>query len=331
MSAPSVSDPRPARIAFAVGGVGMGNATRVGAVIDQLKGEEVRLLAFGNSLRWLRHRVAGVTELTPLVLGRNALHDLALAPWNLVGWLHNLVLAFLCFRRHRPDVLVVDSEYSTWIVAKCLGIPIVALNHAAAVLALWERFGRPELRWSYLTREVPDAWLCRRFDATLVPTFVDDVTLPPNHVAFGALTRDVPPWRGGAEHLLLLRGGSEHLSPVRMAPGLVVEEIGGAHKVDDALERMAAAKGVVCQGGMSSLSEVINMGAPAVCVPLPGHAEQQLMAAWAADRGLIALAPDGVIGEDQFPAPAPATQVSSAGAVAQWLRAFVATRRQEAR
>jgi len=66
-----------------------------------------------------------------------------------------------------------------------------------------------------------------------------------------------------------------------------VDEVGGTNCVDDSLERILRAPVVVCQGGFSSLSEVLVMGKVAIAAPLPGHAEQVINVRSLVDQGAV--------------------------------------------
>jgi uncharacterized protein (TIGR00661 family) len=74
-------------------------------------------------------------------------------------------------------------------------------------------------------------------------------------------------------------------------------EIGGRNVVDDSLERIARASIVVCQGGFSSLSEVLALGKKALVAPLPGHVEQEFNARVLEEMGAVRVFDGGDLAE----------------------------------
>ncbi len=294
MSKEPAEEPRtPGRILFSVGGVGLGNATRCEAIVAALEGHDVRLQGFGNSRRHFARSGQRIDPLVPMLAPPHPVGEVLAIPLNLVCFVLNSLLTFGRILRRRPDVVVVDSEYSAIVPALLLGCRLVSINHAIVARRQWEDHGSPELSWTYFSREVPDSWLARLAHTVLVPTFDAELSLPEHHVAVPPILRTLPEPVSDKSGTLILRGGSSHCSPVRLDRDETVTEIGAQAAVGDSLSQIAAAEVVVCQGGMSSLSEVLALGCRAIVVPLPGHAEQVLNARMLSQQGRVILAEDG--------------------------------------
>jgi len=275
------------RVLFAVAGVGLGNATRSEAILRELGDVDVRVLSFGNAVRHLRRSGATVWPMLPLLLPGGALDFLWKMPLNLVVWLVNMLVCFVAIVRFRPRLVVVDSEYSVILPALLTGRRMVGINGAALVEALWPRMKRPGLGWSYWGREWWDARIARVFHTTLTPTFSSEIPLPEGHVPVPPIVRPLPAGRSEEGGILVLRGGSLHETPLTLPADVELTEIGGRNVVDDSLERIARASIVVCQGGFSSLSEVLALGKKALVAPLPGHVEQEFNARVLEEMGAV--------------------------------------------
>lgn len=283
----------PPHILFALAGVSLGNATRCMAVMEAMPELHCEALTFGTGAAFLERRGIPVHHLTSLFTPQGALATALALPLLLLLWAINVARAWQVLRARRPQLVVADSEYSSLIAARLLGIPVVGINQAAAVRAMWADLGSPNLRFSYFTRELPDAWFCRAFHTTYVPTFLSDADLPKRHVAVPLIVRRLPKRAPRAGVVLTMLGGSAEIAAMRFPSDATPTQIGGPNLVDDAPERLATAERAVIQGGLSSLSEVLALRLPAAVVPLRGHAEQTLHARWLAAQGAILLVEDG--------------------------------------
>lgn len=276
------------KVLFALAGVGLGNATRCHAIAKRMEDADVHVLAFGNAARFFEDRGGQVHRLLPLTLPKRSLDLLWTLPLNALFFALNLWVSLFWILRIWPQVILVDSEYSSILPGLLLRRTLIGLNNASVVCALWPRLGSPELRVTYWTREVWDALICRLFHRTLVPTFEEDIPLPRNHQAIPPIVRELPeiPMEPDAAPLIL-RGGSEHLTPLPNKERIPLEEVGGKNPVANSLERIARAPIVICQGGFSSLSEVLALGKVAIAAPLPGHAEQCMSVRSLVNRGAL--------------------------------------------
>ena len=111
------------RVLFVVSGLGLGNSTRCHAVVQKLHagGAEVEVLTSGNGLWYFRGRpeVSALHEIESLYYsakhGRISIVNTAASLGRLSGILrrNGRRLGALLDER-RPDVVVVDSDYTVW-------------------------------------------------------------------------------------------------------------------------------------------------------------------------------------------------------------------------
>jgi len=246
-------------------------------------------------------------------------------PLNLAVWFFNMLFCLGAILRFRPRIVVVDSEYSVILPALLTGRRMVGINGAALVVALWPRLQRAGLGWSYWGREWWDARIARVFHTTLTPTFDPTIPLPARHFPIAPIVRTLPKQAGEWRGLLILRGGSLHTTPLDVPGDLECTEVGARNVVEDSLERIAGASLVVCQGGFSSLSEVLALGKKALVAPLPGHVEQEFNARILEERGAVRVFEGGDLGQaiaamENFEPDFTGIEFSGAAQVARHLR-----------
>ena len=77
-------------------------------------------------------------------------------PFLLTAALRNARTAWRELGKHRPDAIVVDSEYVAPLVAALGGIPIFSVNHARQSWSEWRRIRRSDRRglvWNFYLLE----------------------------------------------------------------------------------------------------------------------------------------------------------------------------------
>ena len=143
------------RFLFLINGLGLGNATRCHAVMQilQAQGAMVEVATSDNGLWYFRHHAdsQGIHEYGGLRYATD--HGGRLSVASTVGRCFGHVATLHANARHlrqlliqfQPQVVVTDSDYAFMLVRR-RGIPVVALNNANRVVALYERFShRPPL------------------------------------------------------------------------------------------------------------------------------------------------------------------------------------------
>lgn len=298
------------RALFIVSGLGLGNSTRCHAVVQRLhaRGAEVEILTSGNGLWYFRGRpeVAALHEIESLYYsskhGRISIVNTIASLGRLGAILrrNGRRLGALLDER-RPDVVVVDSDYTVWPM-RSRKIPVVALNNSDVVHHAYRLFpDRPSaIRPQFYFVEEMDYLFHRVFPKRVVsPTL--DPTIPGGGGKFqrvGPIVREgygPAPHAGPPRRAVVMLSGSVFGSPVvlrRTSYPVHVDVLGrgappgwqGAPgityhgKLIDTRELLRQADLVVVNGGFSAVSEVFCMRKPVVVVPVPRHAEQWLNA-----------------------------------------------------
>lgn len=318
------------RVLFLVNGLGLGNATRCHAVIEQLhaRGATTEVCSFGNGAWYLsgRPEVARLDRLEPVHYGKADDGRLSVSR-TLAATGELLAIARRNDRRIaarlaslKPDVVVTDSVYSVRAVRRS-GVPWVALNNADVVHASYHRFpDRPaSIRAQFHAVEEND----RRFHSWL-PDRVVSPTLDPTVPSLGAPFHRIGPIvRGGLprrvasgppRRLLIMLSGSVFGSQVDLSSplGLPVDVVGRQRgedtpelegvtwhgKVRDNLDLVRRADLAVVNGGFSAVSELFCLGTPMIVVPVPNHAEQWVNARTIEHLGVGAIGSEATLEDD---------------------------------
>ena len=298
------------RALFVVSGLGLGNSTRCHAVVQRLhaRGAEVEVVTSGNGLWYFRGRpeVAALHEIESLYY--SAKHG-RISVVNTLGSLGRLTgilrrngrrLGALLDER-RPDVVVVDSDYTVWPMRR-RKIPVVAVNNSDVVHHAYRLFpDRPSsIRPQFYAVEEMDYLFHRAFPTRVVSPTIDP-GIPGGGGKFqrvGPIVREgygPAPHTGPARRAVVMLSGSVFGSPVvlkRRSYAVHIDVVGRGAPPDwpgapgityhgkllDTRELLRQADLVVVNGGFSAVSEVFCMRKPVVVVPVPRHAEQWLNA-----------------------------------------------------
>jgi hypothetical protein len=275
-------------------GLGLGNATRCHAVLEELlalrPGLRVVVFAWGRSLDYFRANA-----------GDSRLDVVALFPYKsalllpFVYLLNCLVLTKELLARGRPSFALADSDYHfpPLLLAR---VPVAALNHAAAVRHVWKNFvSSPSLPlaadyWlkenlDYLiSRAVARKVLCPSL-APFQPESDKVVVLPPiTRKAFCAETTTTTEgpllsWMGGSGL------GEKDFSSWESRLGASRVRL-PLSKGEASWPELSAAGALLVQGGLSSLSEGLALKKRLLVLPIRGHAEQHANAVWLENLGL---------------------------------------------
>jgi len=308
------------RILYGVVGEGMGHATRSRVVIEHLveRGHDVRVVASGRASAYLAERVPHVGEIWGLTM---AYSDNEVRRWETVvrnlqgavsGWPQNVREYFRIAEAFAPDAVVSDFESFAWLFGRRHGLPVISVDNiqildrcrhdddiTAGRQADFE-IARALVRWKlpgcahYLITTFFEPPVRRR-RTTLVPSL-----LRPEILAAVAEPGD---------HLLVYQTaeGNEDLPEALASTGLECRVYGFRRDLDADLrdgrivyrpfaeeafiDDLRTAHGVVSGGGYTLLSECVQLGVPALSVPLRGQFEQVLNARYLERLGYGAYAP----------------------------------------
>ncbi len=271
-------------------GHGLGNATRILAIIEELRAREpdpsrlrIEIATWGNALTWLSERAG------PLRFGLTALEPFRPSPSGIPAWLRNCRKVAALADQLRPRLVLLDSDLHFAPLFR-RGIPLYWLGQAHEVLRrarLWRLFPRNAGEWkSLLVFETLDAWIQNRFAHRIFvpcahPRYLGETTqlrpvpLIVRH-AFLATPTSTPA-RSAPIGMLLSGSGIEaqrltawaETRSIRVIPSSLGED--GQPAID-------AFRAVIIQGGLSSISECIARKRAMIVVPIAEHFEQRVNA-----------------------------------------------------
>lgn len=307
---------------FLVNGLGLGNSTRCDAVMQHLAraGCRIDVLTSGNGLNYFQDKpfINSVHAMEALFYAQTRGSISGWATLKSAGALAKLAAAkrralTRLLENLRPDVAVIDSEYSISPLRR-LGIPIVAINNSEAVVSeyLKRRRQAKGLASHFWFIEFSDYLFHRHYCDLVLSPF--PIRTPTRHHKFRRIGLIVRPAIKAlvtagvsAEELkprqlrkvVFMLSGSAHASEVhfRTEPyPFAIEVVGREGKSQgnvtfhgrlmDNSSVLAKADAFVINAGYSAVSECFALRKPTFVVPLPGHAEQYVNAALAADLGL---------------------------------------------
>ncbi len=292
------SDLIPKKVFIACAGLGMGNASRVAAVVEslqskvQLAGEkcEIHLFSWGTGHQFLDQ----VQKLSPDLF---VIHKL-LAFQGELSLLKNASTFFqnaFTIRRHlsqwKPDLLILDSDYH-WPGYAGLKAKKIYIGQAEDVLRRIKKFSYHPLklkeRLNLLVREKLDFYY-QQFvaDFLLVPCFSpDEESTDPKIKRIPLIVRKEfveKSYPDKFEHRvgILLSGSQLHkekfVSLGRKNNLTIISPEAGKPNISK-VEDIDAFDIVITQGGLSSISEVLSRKKNLIVVPMENHPEQMLNA-----------------------------------------------------
>jgi len=296
-------------ILYGVVGVGMGHLTRSRVVIDHLvrQGHQVVVVASGGAPARLTAIYADVDAVRVHAIAGYGMRfagqgvDLASTVLDLVGGAPaRLATNARVFGRLvdqvQPDLVISDFEaFALWFGLYC-DVPVVSLDNLQVLhrCALSDevvdtRSAAFRLARAAVKAKLPGAsWY-------LVSSFFDPPVRKARTSVVGPVLRPevLAAQREPGAHLLVYQSVfSSELDDVLGRLGLPVVAYGAdregqrgavtyrAFSQDGFIEDLRTARAVVAGGGYSLMCEAIHLGVPMLSVPLAGHVEQQVNAAY---------------------------------------------------
>jgi uncharacterized protein (TIGR00661 family) len=297
-----------ARIFYSLSGEGRGHATRVRAVVEQLRMDhQVTLFTYGDAYQLLAPLYRGSSVEVHRIRGirfryRGASLDYPRTAVAMAGYLTGVLpslVGYLCehIRREKPDLVITDLEPSLPLAARRMGVPFVALNHQH-VLVVNDLSALPaKLRWygDFLGTAV------RGCHSGQLKTIVSSFYAPPLKPAYrdlavqvGVLLRPevfmASPYSGGHLVAYLRHGVSEPALEALRGCGLPARIYGlGARPSDGPLsfhpvstegflESLEGCEALVCTAGNQLVGEALYLEKPVLAIPEPGNYEQHINA-----------------------------------------------------
>lgn len=306
------------KILFAICGIGLGNASRCSAIIEELNNEfDVRIAIFANAYNLFkdRYKIYKLYELNYPKLNKINVFKTFFLKDNVFNFIKNVLIYFKILQDFKPDIVVVDSDYACLIPCKIKRIPIIGINNSFTVKKAWKEYKSKIFKsclFSYYILEQID-YLCMKLFHNLVicPAFKKYETKIRKIIQVNPIVRkrcQIPNSIGKRlapteDIVLIMCGGSDiemDYSGLNKIKKQVII-IGKKNKntkghlyykgiVKNSLDYLEEAKYIVIQGGLSSISEITNLKKPCIVIPIRGHAEQNLNAIAFEELGLGVLA-----------------------------------------
>ena len=301
------------RILFLVNGYGLGNSTRIHAVIQQMGGEcEMDVFAYGNSLKYFKQvsEVSNVFSGPPLEYGvKNGRIDFFLTLKKIRSNLQSILKS----RRQIQDILkarpyrliVSDSNFSPVFLHR--RPKIISVNNADVIV---KRAGKLKSKKGYRAQygteqadylyqlSVPDLIISPFFESVADTKKIRHTDLIVRK-EFQRVEEEKGSDRGSGRDILIMTGGADQLNRGLVIShrrndyelsvlGESVQVSGKARKEEktfNASRLMGRAAIVIIGGGFSSVSEALALAKPMIVVPLRGHIEQKINALWIEEKG----------------------------------------------
>ena len=290
------------QVLIACAGLGMGNAARVVALVEELSREAraasielaLTVCSWGAGYDFLRKAQRGGD--ISFHLERLVDYPPGFQPWTyLRAFSTNSFRLARLSRRLRPELILLDSDYH-FLAYIFSGARRVFVGQA------WDVVRRSRVRggrWSwrqrtvFFFREYLDAMVQKIFShRILVPSFSPEAAhaWPTKVTSIPLMVRKE--FRGLRENLhqagagvgLLLSGSGLHARRLRaLAETLQIPVL---ERTPSSPEELDQFRYLVVQGGLSSISECIARGRYCYVVPMPNHPEQELNALAVEEMGL---------------------------------------------
>jgi uncharacterized protein (TIGR00661 family) len=311
------------RILYGVMGEGLGHAMRARVVTEALvaRGHQVKIATSGRAAEVLRRHHGDVLEIEGLHLryaegrvarGATLTENLAQTPRRLS---HNCGAPLQQAMAFEPNVVITDFESFAHAVGLLLGRPIISLDHQHVVTLC----KHPRVIQRALPRDfVATKAFIGGKTAGCAHYIVSSFFFPELQRRTARRTTLVGPivrpevqhaQVSAGDHLLVYQtahGDPDLLRALAACPDVRFVVYGargetGAHGAGKNIEfksfseqgfvqALASARGVIANGGFTTLGEAAYLGKPVLSIPLRHQGEQQLNAAWVEWLGLGATA-----------------------------------------
>ena len=291
------------RILFLVNGYGLGNSTRIHAIIQQLDSKyDMDIFAYGNSLQYFKQapEVRNVFEGQPMEYG---IKNGEINFFATVGKVFKNFKAIYQSRKyikkliksHSYDLILSDSNYSPVFLKN--RPKMISVNNADVTVKKGLKMKRKGYYGSFITEWMDYMYHLSVPNLTISPFFEpceDTKKIQHTDLIVRKEFKRSPPKSINRHHVLVMTGGAKALSE-----GLHIDHrrddydlsvIGDQIQISGNVRRekrtfntshlMSQATILVINGGFSSISEALALAKPLIVIPLKGHIEQQINASW---------------------------------------------------
>lgn len=314
------------KILYGVTGEGLGHTMRARALAEELtaQGHTVCLAASSRAAPILRGHGFETIAIDGFRLAyrrgaverARTLASLAYSAPHAIR--RNVEAALVDARAFRPDAVITDFDSFSYLVGWLHDVPIVSFDHQHVV----DRCRHPR---DVLKRVSRDFRATRAIVRAKTPGcshfVVSSFFFPPVRVEKSASTTLVGPVlrreivdarRERGDHVIVYQtsNGDPRLLPSLLANDRIRFRVYGAGPARTSghvelrdfdersfIEDLATARGVIANGGFTTIAEALYLGKPILSVPIRHQGEQELNAAWleALGYGMRARRIDGVV------------------------------------
>lgn len=303
-----------ARIFYSLAGEGRGHATRVRAIVEQLRHEhEIHLFTYGDAFQFLHPIYHGTNVRVRRIPGLrfhytpNRKVSYPQTGYQAARYLYHLprLVAALVriINEEKPDLIITDFEPALPRAAKKAGVPFISLNHQH-FLTTYDLSSLPlYLQWHafYMGRIVELYHSGQR--ETIVAAFYQPPLKPwvENVTQVGVLLRPevlaMPRTEKGHIVAYWRRFAGEHVIRAAKAANREVRVYGLGVRPPDGnltfhaiheqrfLEDLASCDALISTAGNQLLSEALYLGKPALVMPEASNYEQYINAHFLKDMG----------------------------------------------
>ena len=296
-----------ATIFYGVSGEGRGHATRVRAVVEDLRHEH-RVIIYAPAMAYsLLSQTYQHTEVVVRRIPGFCFHYTQARTLNYwkTGWYAASTLAQFPnllrrlrqdMEREQPDLVITDFEPSLpWAAQQC-GLPFISLNHQHFLVA----YDLRSLPWFLQLQAALMAQFVKLFYSRQIQTIVSSFYFPPlkpqyrNVEQIGVLLRpeivQAAPENGSHLVAYLRRTMPPEVSQALAECGLEVHIYGlGARPAEGQLkfleidvfrfvEDLATSRALISTAGNQLVGEALFLGKPVLAMPEPGNYEQEINA-----------------------------------------------------
>ena len=290
-------------------GYGLGNSTRIHAIIQHIGGKcEMDVFAYGNSLKYFKQvaEVQNVFQGLPLEYGvKNGKIDLFLTAGKIRSNLQSIfksgrqIQSILKSRSYR--LIVSDSNFSPVFLRN--RPKIISVNNSDVIVKRAKKLkDKKGCMAQYFTEWADYLYQLSVPDLVISPFFqpvADTKKIRHTALIVRKEFRRAQRSAGKRRRVLIMTGGAEQLHRGLVVNhrlsgydlsvlGESVQVSGKARKEEktfNASQLMGRAAIVVIGGGFSSVSEALTLAKPMIVIPIQGHIEQRINALWIQEKG----------------------------------------------
>ena len=285
---------------YSVCGEGMGHSIRTGVIVDRLKEKyDIYIFTHGNAYDYLNSKFDNVYKIGGFntVYINNKVDNVQTLVNALKRNPHNMRSSYEeLYKKAKelsPDVIVTDFEIYSTYVAKLLNIPLISLDNMHIITQADISYPQNQRLEMLKAKAVIKTYVVKPKIHIITSFFYPKVRGKHHAVIYPPIIREdilkLEPTE--EDHIIVYQTSKESVKLVKrlkalkdekfIVYGFNKEEVDGnlTYKLfneDVFYDDLASAKAVVCNGGVTFISEAITLKKPIYSVPAKGNFEQVL-------------------------------------------------------